>query len=129
MGRRFGAAGQFTAVRRLDRRKTPMPFADVGHQVRALLDEIQTDMLEARRAFLHANTREAGDYAAFRKALDEVGGMFRAHWCGDAACEARIKEDTKATIRCIPLEGNKEEGRCLRCDGASHEWVYFARAY
>jgi len=129
IGPRDLEAGQFTAVRRLDRGKTPVPFAEVVPLVGALLDRIQTDMVEARRSFLHANTREAGDYVAFQKALDEVGGMFRAHWCGDAACEARIKEDTKATIRCIPLEGNKEEGRCLRCNGASHEWVYFARAY
>jgi len=129
VGPRDLEAGQFTAVRRLDRRKTPVPFADVAAQVGGLLDGIQTDMVESRRAFLHANTREAGDYAAFQKALDEVGGMFRAHWCGDPACEEQIKNETKATIRCIPLEGNRGEGRCLRCGGASREWVYFARAY
>jgi prolyl-tRNA synthetase len=129
VGPRDLEAGQFTAVRRLDRRKTPVPFADVVARVGELLDGIQKDMVEARRAFLHDNTRVATDYAAFQKALDDTGGMFRAHWCGDPACEAKIKEETKATIRCIPLEGNREEGRCLRCGGASREWVYFARAY
>jgi prolyl-tRNA synthetase len=129
IGPRDLEAGQFTAVRRLDRRKTPVPFTDVVTQVGVLLDGIQSDMTAARRTYLLENTRVAGDYASFQKALDEVGGMFRAHWCGDAACEARIKEETKATIRCIPLEGNREEGRCLRCNGTSREWVYFARAY
>jgi prolyl-tRNA synthetase len=128
VGPRDLEAGQFTAVRRLDRRKTPVPFSEVVTRVGPMLEEIQSDMVAARRAFLHENTRTATDYTAFQKALDD-GGMFRAHWCGDPACEARIKEDTKATIRCIPLEGNREAGQCLRCNGASREWVYFARAY
>jgi prolyl-tRNA synthetase len=129
IGPRDLEAGQFTAVRRLDRRKTPVKFGEVVPEVGALLDGIQADLLEARRLFLRENTRVATDYAAFQKALDEVGGFFRAHWCGDRACEERIKEETKATIRCIPLSGNEEEGRCLRCDGVSRQWVYFARAY
>ena len=97
--------------------------------VPALLEQIQTDMLEARRTALRENTREAADYEAFKKGLDETGGFFKAHFCGDRDCEARIKEETKATVRCIPLSGNQEDGRCLRCDGASRQWVYFARAY
>ena len=122
-------AGHFTAVRRLDRRKSVVPFGDLARAVGAQLDAIQTDMLESRRAALREGTREARDYAGFQKALDEAGGFFRAHWCGDAACEARIKDETKATIRCIPLDGNREDGACLRCGSASREWVYFARAY
>ena len=122
-------AGQFTAVRRLDRKKSAVPFSDVVPAVAAQLDAIQADMLAGRRSALRDGTREARDYAAFQKALDEVGGFFRAHWCGDVACEARIKDETKATIRCIPLQGNREDGACLRCGSASREWVYFARAY
>jgi prolyl-tRNA synthetase len=122
-------AGQFTAVRRLDRRKSAVPTGDVVRAVPALLAQIQSDMLEARRAALRDNTHEAADYASFQKGLDDMGGFFKAHFCGDGDCEARIKEETKATIRCIPLSGNREEGQCLRCNGASHQWVYFARAY
>ncbi|HUD70365.1 MAG TPA: proline--tRNA ligase [Dongiaceae bacterium] len=129
IGPRDLEAGQFTAVRRLDRVKTPVPFDSVGSAVGSMLDTIQIDMREARRAALVAGTRDADDYEKFKKDLDEVGGFFRAHWCGEAACEAVIKEETKATIRAIPLSGNRAEGRCLRCNGASHEWVYFARAY
>jgi prolyl-tRNA synthetase len=120
---------QMMAVRRMDRRKTPVPRGTLLASVTALLEEIQRDMLERSRSFLRENTRDAKDYAEFQKSLEEVGGFYRAHWCGSAQCEQQIKDETKATIRCIPLEGNREDGRCLRCGAASHEWVYLARAY
>ncbi len=120
---------QFMAVRRLDRRKTPVPRDGLAARVASLLEETQKDMLEKGRAFLRENTRDAKNYGEFKHALDETGGFFRAHWCGSADCEKQIKDETKATIRCIPLEGNREDGTCLRCDGASRRWVYFARSY
>jgi len=120
---------QFTAVRRLDRRKTPVPRDGLLARVAPLLEEIQSDMLEKGRAFLRENTRDAKSYDELKRGLDETGGFFRAHWCGSADCEKRIKDETKATIRCIPLEGNREDGTCLRCNGASRRWVYFARSY
>ena len=129
IGPRDLQAGTFTAVRRMDRRKVAVPFEGVSAAVGGLLDSIQSDLYAARRADLEARTVTVADYGEFQKALDATGGFFRAHWCGQADCEAQIKEETKATIRCIPLQGNREEGRCLRCDGPSHEWVYFARAY
>jgi prolyl-tRNA synthetase len=129
IGPRDLEAGQFTAVRRMDRKKTPVPFPDLVSSVDSLLDGIQKDMTESRRRDLEARTYAATDYKAFQVDLDEKGGFYRAGWCGDTACEAKIKEETKATIRCIPMSGNREEGRCLRCDGASHQWVLFARAY
>jgi prolyl-tRNA synthetase len=120
---------QFTAVRRLDRRKIPVPRDGLRPRVASLLEEIQADMLEKGRAFLRENTRDARSYDDFKSSLDDTGGFFRAHWCGSADCEKRIKDETKATIRCIPLEGNQEDGTCLRCNGASRRWVYFARSY
>jgi len=120
---------QLMAVRRMDRRKTPVPRSGLSALVGSMLEEIQRDMLERCRTFLHENTRDAQDYPTFRSQLDEVGGFFRAGWCGSTECERSIKEETKATIRCVPMEGNREEGVCLRCGSPSHEWVYFARAY
>ena len=120
---------QFTAVRRLDRRKTAVPRDGLLAHVGPLLEEIQADMLEKGRAFLRENTRDAKSYDELKRGLEETGGFFRAHWCGSADCEKRIKDETKATIRCIPLEGNREDGTCLRCNGASRRWVYFARSY
>jgi prolyl-tRNA synthetase len=129
IGPRDLEASQFTAVRRLDRRKSPVPFGDLPAQVGKLMTAIQSDMLEKGRSFLRESTRPARDYAEFREEIEARGGFFRAHWCGDPACEQRIKDETKATIRCVPLDGNREEGACLVCGRASHEWVYLARAY
>jgi prolyl-tRNA synthetase len=56
-------------------------------------------------------------------------GFVEAWWCGDAACEAQIKDDTKATLRCIPLEQPSETGKCIRCDQEADERAVFARAY
>src|SRR5881397_1116831 len=120
---------QFMAVRRIDRQKAPVPRGALRARVGDLLEEIQKDMLEKRRLSLRENTRDARDYASFKNAIDESGGYFRAHWCGSPDCEARIKDETKATIRCIPLEGNREEGKCLRCGERSARWVYLARSY
>ncbi|OLD64780.1 MAG: proline--tRNA ligase [Acidobacteria bacterium 13_1_40CM_2_68_5] len=120
---------QFTAVRRLDRRKIPVPRDGLAARAADLLEEIQNDMLEKGRAFLRANTRDVKDYGELQRGLDESGGFFRAHWCGAADCEKQIKDDTKATVRCIPLEGNRRDGTCVRCGRASKQWVYFARSY
>ena len=129
IGPRDLAKNQFTAVRRLDRGKSPLPLTQLTTLVPEMLETIQSDMLERGRAFLSENTHDAGSYEDFKKAIDEVGGFFRGHWCGSAECEQRIKEETKATIRCIPLEGNQDGGPCLRCGGRAEQWVYFARAY
>ena len=117
------------SVRRMDRRKAPVARDGLNATVTAMLEEIQSDMLQRGREFLKANTRDAGDYDSFKKALDDVAGFFRAGWCGSSDCEKRIKDETKATIRCVPLEGNREKGKCLRCGSESQEWVYFARSY
>jgi prolyl-tRNA synthetase len=120
---------QLMAVRRLDRRKTAVPRVGLAIRVASMLEEIQNDMLEKGRAFLRENTHDAKTYEEFKRALDEQGGFFRAHWCGSSECEKTIKDETKATIRCIPLEGNREDGTCLRCNGPSKRRVIFARAY
>jgi len=86
-------------------------------------------MLEKNRAFRDAGTHEAEDYTVFQKDLDDKGGFYRAWWCGSPDCEEQVKNETKATIRCIPMDGNHGSGRCLRCGAAASRWVYFARAY
>jgi prolyl-tRNA synthetase len=70
---------------------------------------------------------ETYDELAERAAAN--AGWSLAHWCGDAACEARVKTETKATIRCIPRNAPPEPGRCIVCGGVSERRVVFARAY
>ena len=68
-------------------------------------------------------------YDEFKKALDDKGGFILAHWDGTAETEEKIKEETKATIRCIPLGNKKEEGKCILTGKPSTQRVIFARAY
>ncbi len=129
IGPRDLKAGQATVVRRIDRRKTPVPLDALPARVPEMLEEIQRDMLERSRVLRDAGTHEAEDYAVFQQDLDAKGGFYRAWWCGSPDCEQQVKDETKATIRCIPMDGNHGSGRCMRCGAPASRWVYFARAY
>jgi len=96
--------------------------------VRSALADIQKEMLSRARSFQEENTREVNDYEEFKSILETKKGFIKSFWCGRQECEDRIKEETMATIRVIPMEqGHK--GRCLVCGKESDTWVYFARAY
>ena len=70
------------------------------------------------------------DFEEFKSIMETRRGFVKSGWCGDAGCEARVKEETKATIRCIPLDGcDEEKGRCLACGRPAQCTVYLARAY
>ena len=92
-----------------------------------MLDQIQLNLLERARTFRDANTLPVEDYDAFKEKLE--GHFLLAHWCGSAECEAKIKDETKATIRCIPFEGTSEEGKCIIDAKPSVGCVIFAKAY
>ena len=79
--------------------------------------------------FRNGHMTEVDDYETFKKLLDEKTGFFSAHWDGSAETEERIKQETKATIRCIPFDGNKEPGICMVTGKPSERRVLFARAY
>lgn len=96
-------------------------------QVGAMLETIQTALLERARAFRVANTHFAADYTELADIVQD--SWAQAWWCGSAACEARVKEDTKATTRCIPLEQPGGEGRCAVCGEQASRQVIFSRAY
>jgi prolyl-tRNA synthetase len=129
MGPRDLAQGQVTAVSRLDRRKEPLPIDGLASRVPVLLEGIQKGIYERALKFREENTRPARSYAEFKGELETRGGFFEAVWCGSAECEAKIKEETKATIRCIPLDGRDASGACLYCGAPGRTKVYLARAY
>lgn len=91
------------------------------------LADIHTTLLARATAFRDDHIREAGDYAALSEAVQD--GWALAWWCGSAACEARVKEETKATTRCLPLDQPAGQGKCAVCGEPAAEKVYFARAY
>ena len=104
-----------------------MPAAGIAEAVSAALRDIHTSLYERALAFRQANTYQPKDYEEFKQVMEK--GWAISWWCGDPACEAAIKEDTKATTRCIPLEQPGGEGRCIRCGRPAKEVAVFARAY
>jgi prolyl-tRNA synthetase len=108
--------------------KTSFPMAGLAETVDEMLDTIQADMLAAATAFRDDSIHEPADYGELSEVV--VDGWARAYWCGDAACEAKIKEDTKATSRNIPLDQQDAgPGTCIVCGNRAQEWAYWARAY
>jgi prolyl-tRNA synthetase len=118
---------QVFSARRDKREKKPIAFEGLVDSVKAKLDEIQSDLFQKALAFRTENTHDIDDYKELGERLDG-GGFFRAHWCGDGACELKIKGDTKATIRVFD-ENDTESGKCIRCGEASERRVVFARSY
>ena len=92
------------------------------------LQKIQSSLFERALAFRQANTHDPRTYAELVEALQN--GWAYSWWCESAECEAKVKEDTKATTRCVPLEQRKNgPGACIVCGQPAQEKVYFARAY
>jgi prolyl-tRNA synthetase len=95
--------------------------------VEETLEEIQANLYQQALAFREEHTYDPADYDALKEAVTH--GFANSWWCGDAECEAQIKEETKATLRCIPLEQEPGTGACIRCGEEAHERAIFARAY
>jgi prolyl-tRNA synthetase len=133
LGPRDLAANQGVLVRRDTKQKTPVSLDTLGEDVAECLSVMQRDMLAAALDRREANSiRERISYDKFREFMDGPGGFVYAGWCGDAACEASIKEETKATIRCLPDEGFRSADaptNCLRCGCASTVEALWAKAY
>jgi prolyl-tRNA synthetase len=120
---------QCVLARRDTREKTPVPLHGLGDHVKALLERIQADMLERARGFLRDNTTRVSSYDEFKSVMADKRGFLVAGWCRAADCEAAIKQETKATIRVMPLGAADEAGSCIRCAKPSPRNVYFAQAY
>jgi prolyl-tRNA synthetase len=98
------------------------------HTKKELL-HMHTDMLEKARSFQEENSFNIDDYEEFKKLIANESGFIYSHWCGSAECETKIKDETKATIRCIPFERELEKGSCICCSKKSEGRVIFAKAY
>jgi prolyl-tRNA synthetase len=116
-------------ARRDTREKAAAPMAGLADTVRALLDDIQRSLLERALAFRDEHTQRVDTYDEFKQVLDGRPGFVIANWCGTAECEARIKADTQATIRNMPLTATTVTGRCVRCDLPAAAEAWFAKAY
>lgn len=123
------AKNQAVLARRDTGEKMFVPIPDVPGKCLDLLLEIQESLFRKAMEFRNQNITRVDSYEDFKKVLDEKGGFVNAHWDGSAETEKLIKEETKATIRCIPLDNPKEEGKCIRSGKPSAQRVLFARSY
>jgi prolyl-tRNA synthetase len=107
--------------------KSSVPLTGLASAITDTLTLIQNDMLERATEFRETNTRQVTDYESFKEAV--VQGFAHAWWCGATACEDKIKEEIKATTRCIPFDQPGGTGQCVICSGEAKEVAIFARAY
>lgn len=128
IGMRDLEAGTIEVARRDTLTKESQPLEGIAGHVAALLDEIQANIYKRAFAFREENTFTVDTWDEF-KAQIERGGFLMAHWDGTAETEDAIKAETKATIRCIPLVGIAESGKCVYSGKESSKRVVFARAY
>ncbi len=129
IGPRDAAAGHAMVVRRDTGEKETIPLDRLAEAIPALLETIQQDMFNRAVSYRDANTVSVDDYDAFKAATDNQNGFIDASWCGAPECEATIKEETKNTIRCIPMDRDPEVGSCVYCGNPSDKRVVFAQAY
>ncbi len=113
-----------------DLQKESWPLSGLTERVVQTLEAMQTELLELARERRDARTVRVDDYETFKGLYGEGQSSFAlVHWCGSKDCEAKIKEDTKATIRCIPWDREPEEGACMVCGKPSQGRVVMAKAY
>ncbi|MDI9358216.1 MAG: proline--tRNA ligase [Phycisphaerales bacterium] len=120
---------QVEVVRRDNRTKQFLPLDQLATSLSNLLDDIQQAMLNKSKEYLQDHITRVDTWDDFKKVLNQKGGFVSAHWDGTAETEEKIKQTTKATIRCIPLETPLEEGKCIVTQKPSKQRVLFALAY
>ena len=129
IGARDLAEGKCEIARRDTMNKELVDIATVTELVKPTLDNIQSNLYNRALQYRLDNTRKADTWEEFVDILEHKGGFISAHWDGTAETEEKIKELTKATIRCIPFDNEKEEGRCVYSGKPSSQRVIFAKAY
>jgi prolyl-tRNA synthetase len=116
-------------ARRDTREKLSVPIDSLAERIQQLLVQIQDDMYNKALTYQKEHTTKADTWEEFQSILNEKGGFILAHWDGTAETETKIKELTKATIRCIPLDNQQEQGNCVLTGKPSSQRVLFAMAY
>ncbi|AYO30505.1 proline--tRNA ligase [Biomaibacter acetigenes] len=120
---------QVILVRRDTGEKISVDESEINSKLKSLLDEIQVNMFRQAKRFMDENTREIEDFEEFKKVIEEKRGFIKTHWCENGDCEKFIKEQTGATLRCIPFEQDAGPGRCIVCGKEANKVVYFAKSY
>ena len=122
-------ANQAVVVRRDTREKIVVSLDELSDKLSEILDQMQADMLEKARKHRDSHTYTATTYDEFKNTVEEKPGFVKAMWCGEEACELKIKEDTGATSRCMPFEQEEIAKTCVCCGKPAKSLVYWGRAY
>jgi len=120
---------QVILVRRDTGEKFAVSEIELLPRLKTLLSEIQENMFHHAKKFLEDNIREVDNFEEFKQVIDEKRGFIKAHWCGNIECEKQVKEQTGATLRCIPFSEESVSGRCIACNKESDTVAYFAKSY
>ncbi|MBN1115529.1 MAG: proline--tRNA ligase [Oligoflexia bacterium] len=128
IGPRDLESGTVTIARRDMDSKESVPMDKASDYIVSLMDTIQKDLFQKAKKYLEQNTKTVDSYDRFKKIVDD-GGMFELFWCGGSDCEEKIKNDTKATVRCISTEYREEKGSCICCGKPANRRTHFAKAH
>ena len=129
MGPRDIEAGQAIVVRRDTREKITVNISELADKIKEILDAMQVEMLERARKHRDEHTYVATNYDEFKDIVANKSGFVKAMWCGDQACEDKIKEDTTATSRCMPFAQEHLSDVCVCCGKPAKKMVYWGKAY
>ncbi len=129
LGPRDMENNQAVIVRRDTGEKLFVPRAELKAKVASVLEDIQKNLFDRAKAMREEFTFGVDGQASFVEKLNKPGGFLMAHWCGETECELRIQNETKATIRCIPIDAQEEKGKCPFCGKDSRQRVVFSKAY
>ncbi len=129
LGNRDLEAGNIEVARRDEKTKETIPFDGVVEHVENLLVDIQSNLFNKAKKYRDEHITEVNSYEEFKEVINTKGGFVAAHWDGTTETELKIKEETSATIRCIPLNNKQEDGTCVYTGKPSTQRVLFAKAY
>lgn len=129
IGPRDLAAGNIEIARRDTKEKSTQPLEGIDQYISNLLDEIQANLYQRSLDFRSKNIQKVDSYDEFKLKIEQEGGFYLVHWDGTSETEAKIKEETQATIRCIPLDAPEENGFCMVTGKPSSRRVVLAKAY
>jgi len=126
----WGVSTRLIEVARRDtKEKNSVALDGIEDHITQLLDDIQNNLLQKAKDFRTERTTVVDTFDEFKTAIEDVGGFVSAHWDGTVETELKIKEETKATLRCIPLDAAEEDGVCVYSGKPSRKRVLFAKAY
>jgi len=129
IGNKEAESNMVTIYRRDNSEKLEIKVDKLSPTINNLLSEIQKNLFEKHKQFTISNTFTVDSYEEFKKIMSTTRGFISAHWCENSQCEDKIKSDTKATTRCLPLNSKEESGKCVYCGNPSkYRWL-FAQSY